>query len=695
LVSVVGEAARPTRLGRYELITRIGQGGMAEVQLALQRGPAGFEKLVVVKLVHDNLASQKSFVDMLLDEARVAALVKHPNVVDIYDLGQADGRFFIAMEYLEGEPLLAVLRAGRDGKRLDPLSTGRLVADTAEGLDAAHELRSMSGERLELVHHDISLGNIVVLYNGQVKLVDFGVAKATTAAGGSGKVQGKFSYMAPEKLEGAQGDRRSDIFSLGCVMWEALTLKRLFRGGNDAETMKQVLELNIQPPSKVNGDVPPDYDSIVMKALSRRPEQRHDTAKELAVEIEELLRKRGYGAKNDRIAKYMQETFKGHIDARNKLVQEVVSKGSASAEVLDAAFSDQALASGSPITPVPGAPDFSSKYRRVTPAVGVPIDSSPAWADASKPTQLSSTPFDTEPSSISVVTTMSDATVIDIEPLGDHDEALDVAPVARAETANLEPVETSKAGAGMQALLADKQKRLYVAAGAGALLLILVITIVASGGKRATPEQVASAGSARVGSGEVDSASLGSGEVDSANAGSGEVDSANAGSREVDSANAGSREVDSANAGSGDVRSAGADANASRVDKGPVVALPPETKDPRDSKQPRDPGQGKGSNTHGSGSVPVRPPPPPPIDVEKTVQEGLMAFVKGDSKQALVLLQKARTAKPGYAPTYRVLGKVYKKLGDNVNAKKAFQRYLALAPKASDADQIREEIKNL
>ncbi len=128
---------------------------MAEVQLAIQRGPAGFEKLVVVKLVHENLASQKSFVDMLLDEARIAALVKHPNVVDIYDLGEVDGRYYIAMEYLEGEPLLSILRAGREGPRLDVMSTARMIADTAEGLDAAHELRSLAGEALELVHHDV------------------------------------------------------------------------------------------------------------------------------------------------------------------------------------------------------------------------------------------------------------------------------------------------------------------------------------------------------------------------------------------------------------------------------------------------------------------------------------------------------------------------------------------------------------
>jgi serine/threonine protein kinase len=322
---------------------------MAEVQLALQRGPAGFEKLVVVKLVHENLATQRAFVDMLLDEARVAALVKHPNVVDIYDLGEVEGRYFIAMEYLEGEPLLAVLRAGRDGQRLDVLSTARLVADTAEGLDAAHELRSMAGEPIGLVHHDVSLGNIVVLYNGQVKLVDFGVAKATQSATARTKVQGKFSYMAPEKLRGGPGDRRSDIWSLGCVLWESLTLKRLFKGGNDSDTMQQVLECPILAPSTVNGDVPADFDAIVLRALARDPDKRYLTAKAMAADLEEVLRKHGYAAKNDTIAKYMQVTFQSHIAARKKLLQEVSSKGGASRDVLAAAFDDSALASGSPL----------------------------------------------------------------------------------------------------------------------------------------------------------------------------------------------------------------------------------------------------------------------------------------------------------------------------------------------------------
>src|SRR6185503_808140 len=262
---------------------------------------------------------------MLLDEARVAALVKHPNVVDIYDLGEAFGRYFIAMEYLEGEPLLAVLRAGRDGKRLDVLSTARLIADTAEGLDAAHELRSMAGEPIGLVHHDVSLGNIVVLYTGQVKLVDFGVAKATQSATARTKLGGKFGYMAPEKLRGGPGDRRSDIWSLGCVLWEALTLKRLFRGGNERETMLQVLESPILAPSQVNGDVPADFDPIVMRALDRDPGRRYPTAKAMAADLEEVLRRHGYAAKNDRIARYMQATFHSRIVARKKLLQEVSS----------------------------------------------------------------------------------------------------------------------------------------------------------------------------------------------------------------------------------------------------------------------------------------------------------------------------------------------------------------------------------
>ncbi len=626
-VSVQGEVtARPLRLGRYELITRIGQGGMAEVQLALQRGPAGFEKLVVVKLVHDALATQKAFVDMLLDEARVAALVKHPNVVDIYDLGQANGRYFIAMEYLEGEPLLAVLRAGREGKRLDPLSTGRLIADTAEGLDAAHELRSMSGERIELVHHDISLGNIVVLYNGQVKLVDFGVAKATQSASPSAKVQGKFSYMAPEKLRGAQGDRRSDIFSLGCVMWEALTLKRLFRGGNDSETMRQVLELTIQPPSKVNGEVPPEYDPIVMRALDRDPQKRQLTAKEMAVEIEELLRKRGYGAKNDRVARYMQETFKDHIDARKKLVQEVVSKGSASAEILDAAFSDAELAQG---TPGRSSTDFSQPIpKHGTPPNGVPAVSSSS--DASAKTEIGKPPWE-------VFTDTATRPFVD-----DEGAATVIAPPQVGWRARL---DAAKAYA-----LDPAHRRQMLVLAATALLFVVLLSIAMCGGSKKHEAVRVAEGSAQAAA-PVDAATI----------------------TPVDAAVAQAAPVDAEDVGSAAI----------------VIDTPPTEKPPKPEKPVHE--------TH-EVERPHRPPPPPPTNASEAAalyKQGVQQLVKGDAKAALASLQKAKAANPSYAPTWRVLGQVYRKLGDKGSAKNAFLRYLTLAPNASDAATVREQLGQL
>ena len=633
MVSVQGEVARPTRLGRYELITRIGQGGMAEVQLALQRGPAGFEKLVVVKLVHDNLATQKAFVDMLLDEARVAALVKHPNVVDIYDLGQADGRYFIAMEYLEGEPLLAVLRAGREGKRLDPLSTGRLIADTAEGLDAAHELRSMSGERIELVHHDISLGNIVVLYNGQVKLVDFGVAKATQTSVGKAKVQGKFSYMAPEKLKGAPGDRRSDIFSLGCVFWEALTLKRLFRGNTDAETMKQVLEMTIQPPSRINKDIPREYDAIVMRTLERDPAKRHQTAKELAVEIEELLRQSGYGAKNDKVARYMQEVFRPHIDARKKLVQEVVAKGSASAQIVADAFNDAQAAAGSNVTPA----GVDARYR-ITPAGGIPIVAVPTFADSdiSRPTEISKSPFAVD----------TDASAPPIMP-----------------PELVTNVSRQVVHGGIRGILLDPRKRLFALGGAGAGLIVLIAAVMLLGGSGkassgGNPTQRVAA-DVRSGSGsETGDRQQATGDRQLVN----ETGSA---------AVAGSGSAAVAAAGSAAVAAAGSAAEAgSGSGSDDEIVMDPKQKHP---KHPT-----------------VAIAPPPPADGEALWKQGVQAYVKGDLKNAITLLNRAKAAKPGMPQIWLTLGKAYEKSGDMKQAKTAYLRYLSLQPNGPEAPGIRQ-----
>ena len=291
-----------SRLGRYELIAPIGRGGMADVHLAHE----GVEKLVVVKIVQD------------LEEGRLAGMIKHPNVVEIYEVGEDAGRSFIAMEYLAGEPLLSLLRAGADGERLDALSTARVIADAAEGLEAVHRLKGDNGKPLGLVHHDISLGNVVVLDTGGVKIVDFGVAKRTKDK--RERIVGKLAYIAPEKLvEGAEVDRRSDIWSLGVVAWEALTLTRLFAGETDGETIAQVRELPIRSPSEVNPDVPAELDPIVMRALERDVAKRYSTAKAFASDLAGVLRKHGYGGKQERIAKYMRRAFPAQVAARERL----------------------------------------------------------------------------------------------------------------------------------------------------------------------------------------------------------------------------------------------------------------------------------------------------------------------------------------------------------------------------------------
>ncbi len=581
---------------------------MAEVQLAIQRGPAGFEKLVVVKLVHENLVAQKGFVEMLLEEAKVAALVKHPNVVDIYDLGEAEGRYFIAMEYLEGEPLLAVLRAGREGKRLDPMSTARLIADTAEGLDAAHELRTMAGEPIELVHHDVSLGNIVVLYNGQVKLVDFGVAKATQSAASTAvraRVQGKFSYMAPEKLRGGAGDRRSDIWSLGCVVWEALTLRRLFKGGNDNETMRQVLETDIALPSAVNGEVPADFDAIVMKALQRDPEKRYATAKEMAADLEEVLRQQKYGGKNDVIAKYMQATFGDHIAARKKLLQEVSSKGGASAAVLEAAFDEPKLASGSPVLS-----DFSVKFRSTG---EIPAQDPPKRTSQEMPV--------TRPRSASANPPF---------------------------TADGKPAPTGTV-ATLRALEPKKQLML---AGGGVFLVIVIVAFAFGGG---SPNEQAAP-------------------------------------PEPGSAEGGSSQVAAVVPDAAEISPVVADAPEAVVETtGEIEIVPGSGSD----EPPVDDGSAASPPGNGSGKRPVAVPNPPRQTAQELFKSGMQAYVKGDARTAVSHFRKAVQANSGFAAAWRALGLAHEKLGEWGQAKTAFQKYLQLAPNASDAGQIRARIGNL
>jgi serine/threonine-protein kinase len=314
------------RLGRYELIAKIAAGGMAEVYLARLRGPMNFQKTVVVKVVHPHLATQEEFLRMLLDEARLSALVKHPRVVDIYELGEANGVYFIAMEYLDGYPLGAIMTAGLGGKRLDALSTGRIIADAADGLHAAHELRGSSGP-LGLVHRDVSPGNIMVLHDGSVKIVDFGIAKAKGRLTVSGVQQfkGKLGYVAPEQIAGGEVDHRVDVFSLGVVMWEALALRRLYELNDERNALREMLDKELPSPSSIQPDVPEELSQVCLKALRSLPDHRFQTAGAMRDAIQEVLRKHGYYREEGAIKRYMGEVFAQQHETRQRRIRRLVS----------------------------------------------------------------------------------------------------------------------------------------------------------------------------------------------------------------------------------------------------------------------------------------------------------------------------------------------------------------------------------
>ena len=315
-----------TRLGKYELIAPIGKGGMAQVFLARQTGPLAFEKIVVVKSIHDALTSSSEFVEMLLDEARVAALIKHPNVVDIYDLGQADGKYFIAMEYISGRPLSKMLgRAKGTANYLEALGVAHIVAEAADGLHAAHSLRSLSGDLLNLVHRDVTPGNIMIAYDGGVKLVDFGVAKSLGNMNSTqvGQLKGKMGYLSPEQINGQHVSPQTDVFSLGIVLWESLVVARLFKGETMGVTVAEILTKKIKPPSHYREDVPEELDRICLKALARDPKERYQSAEEMHDDLSDLLRESNYHRGRRKIAKYMEIQFSEDIESDRKLVTQV------------------------------------------------------------------------------------------------------------------------------------------------------------------------------------------------------------------------------------------------------------------------------------------------------------------------------------------------------------------------------------
>jgi len=271
-------------VGRYEIVRRLAVGGMAEIFLARATGPHGFEKQVVIKRILPHHTFNRDFVSMFLDEARIAATLHHPNIAQVYDIGEDSVSFFFAMEYVEGKDLRDILKANRRARTAVPLKFAvSMVLGAAAGLHAAHEKRDPQGRLLNIVHRDASPSNILLGFDGSVKLIDFGIVKADgrQTATRTGIVKGKYAYMSPEQCRGDQLDRRSDIFTLGIVLFELTTGRRLFATNNEYQTMRKILKDPLPRPTELVRGYPPELERIVLRALSRNREERYQTMQEL------------------------------------------------------------------------------------------------------------------------------------------------------------------------------------------------------------------------------------------------------------------------------------------------------------------------------------------------------------------------------------------------------------------------------
>ncbi len=277
---------------RYRVIDRLEAGGMAEVFRAEALGLQGFKKQVAIKRVLAHLASKESFIKMFLDEARLSARLSHSNCVQVFDIGVGDGTYFIVMEFVDGANLRGIIDTLKAANRPFPVEEAVYLAiELCKGLQYAHNLVDENGQHLGIVHRDMSPPNVLITKHGEVKIVDFGLAKASTQLEKSepGIIKGKFSYLAPEAARGQEVDARADIFAIGIMLWELLAGRRLFLGKTDLETVQMVQRAIVPPITRIRPDVPPELEPILARALASDPMQRHQTSRELGADLNAFL----------------------------------------------------------------------------------------------------------------------------------------------------------------------------------------------------------------------------------------------------------------------------------------------------------------------------------------------------------------------------------------------------------------------
>ena len=277
-----------TPFGRFYLLDRMATGGMAEIFRAKTFAEGGYENLLVIKRILPHISENEEFIEMFIDEARVCAALKHPNIVNVHDFGQIGAHYFLAMEYIEGSDVRKILRKlARARRRLPARYAAYIAREVALGLHHAHTRREGQDAAFGIIHRDVSPANVLLSFEGRVKIVDFGIAKALSNAYQTrdGVLKGKFDYMSPEQADGEALDARSDLFALGIVLWEMVTGRRLFKTPTDMQTLKKVRNAEVPPPSTHAPHLNPEFEALVMRLLSKDPGDRFESGKTLADEL--------------------------------------------------------------------------------------------------------------------------------------------------------------------------------------------------------------------------------------------------------------------------------------------------------------------------------------------------------------------------------------------------------------------------
>ncbi|HLK89068.1 MAG TPA: serine/threonine-protein kinase [Polyangia bacterium] len=373
---------KPEKFGRYVLLDRIGAGGMAEVFRAVMPGVEGFQRTFVVKRILGERAKSPYFVDMFVQEARINALLHHPNIVQVFDFGNVGGTYFLAMEYVRGRDVSELLRRLRNCDRPCPVAIATFIAhEVAVALGYAHALTGADGTPLHIVHRDISPSNIICLRTGGVKLLDFGIAKAIgepeVEKTGHGMFKGKLSYIAPERIKDLPVDGRSDLFSLGVVLWELLAGQKLFRGKSDLQTLKNVAEMEIPAPSALRPDVPPELDRIVLRALARDPAERYPSGQALADDLDRVLELLHHQTRA--LPDLLHEVYGAELSSRQ------IPNTALTSELLAACAAETSnVSAGGPTYPAGQLPSSEDEYS-ISIGTAVPVRPKPgpmSWAAA-------------------------------------------------------------------------------------------------------------------------------------------------------------------------------------------------------------------------------------------------------------------------------------------------------------------------